>query len=74
MGKNCFMALQAADPKNCKIGGRNGIDPAFPGSAVTRLVMLFFISSIARQNVQSRLASDARTKSTREIEIYNHHP
>lgn len=36
------MTLEAADPENCKIGGRNGIDPAFPSSAVTQLVMLFF--------------------------------
>lgn len=74
MVKNSFIALQAADPKNCKIGSRNGIDLALPRPAVTRLVMLFFVSSIARQNVQSRLTSDTRTKPTREIEIYSDHP
>lgn len=40
--KNSFITLEAAVLQNCRVGGRNGIDPAFPSSAVTRIVMLFF--------------------------------
>lgn len=67
--KNSFITLEAAVLQNCRVGGRNGIDPAFPSSAVTRIVMLFFFSFFSKRSFSAHLLVRQDTQSTFKLNM-----
>lgn len=74
--KNSFITLEAADLQNCRTCRRNGIDPAFQSSTVTRIVMLvfktlFYMGCATETRPMFILNTDT---SSGETETYRGHP